>query len=426
MNVGFVVSILIAIFVLVCLSACFSCSDIVYATVNQLRLKKDAQKGSKSAALALNFAKNYNSTITTVLFSNNLVNIAASSLATVLAINIASTNNVKEGIISTIFSISLLLIILIFGEILPKVIGRTHSYVLSKAFAYPIYSLKIIFFPFVWITSTIGKAVAYLFVGKAKDEASLSDEELEEMVETIEEEGVIDEDQSELLKSAIDFKDTRAYEIMTPRVDMFAIDVDDDIKTWMKNDSIFKHSRIPVYKGNIDNIIGILPTKPLLKEILSEQPISIKALIIPVKFVPHTMGISEILKQMKESKNHIVIVKDEFGGTDGLLTMEDILEELVGDMFDEMDKIHENIYKVSRYEYIVDGAMNIEDFFEFFNSPKADGDFTSVGGFVINELGRFAKKGDKINYEDLRIEVKEVAQFTVEKILVHIIHRRNN
>lgn len=426
MNIGFVIAISISIFVLIILSACFSCSDIVYATVNQLRLKKDAQKGSKSAKLALKFARNYNSTITTVLFSNNLVNIAATSLATVLAIRLASYNNIGEGVMTTVFSISLLIILLIFGEILPKVIGRTHSYALAKFFAYPIYVLKIIFFPFVWVTSTIGKAFAYLFVGKQKDEAVLSDEELEEMVETIEEEGVIDEDQSELLKSAIDFKDTQAYEIMTPRVDMFAIDVDDDIKVWMKNDAIFKHSRIPVYKGSIDNIIGILPTKPLLRDILADQQINIKSLIYPVKFVPHTMGISEILKQMKESKNHIVIVKDEFGGTDGLLTMEDILEELVGDMFDEMDKIHENIYKIHRYEYIVDGSMNIEDFFEYFDTEKEEGDFTSVGGFVIAELGRFAKDGDKFEYKDLRIEVKEATEFTVEKILVHVIHRRNS
>lgn len=426
MSTMFIIAISIAIFILIVLSACFSCSDIVYATVNQLRLKKDAQKGSKAAKLALKFARNYNSTITTVLFSNNLVNIAATSLATVLAVHIASDKNIAEGITTSIFSVSLLLILLIFGEILPKVIGRTHSYVLSKVFAYPIYILKIIFFPFVWITSTIGKAFAFIFIGKKKDEAALSDEELEEMVETIEEEGVIDEDQSELLKSAIDFKDTQAYEIMTPRVDMFAIDVDDDIKTWMKGDAIFTHSRIPVYKGSIDNIIGILPTKPLLREILADQQINIKSLIYPVKFVPHTMGISEILKQMKESKNHIVIVKDEFGGTDGLLTMEDILEELVGDMFDEMDKIHENIYKISRNEYIVDGSMNIEDFFEYFDSPKDDGDFTSVGGFVIDKLGRFAKNGDKFTYKDLRIEVKETTEFTVEKILVHVIHRRNS
>lgn len=426
MNTSLIIGIAIAIVILICLSACFSCSDIVYATVNQLRLKKDAQKGSKTAALALKFAKNYNVTITTILFSNNLVNIGATSLATVLAIETASISSVSKGFTTTIFSIILLLILLIFGEILPKVIGRTHSYILSKCFAYPILVLKYVFFPFVWLTSTIGKAVAFIFIGKHKDEAALSDEELEEMVETIEEEGVIDEDQSELLKSAIDFKDTKAYEIMTPRVDMFAIDVDDDIKIWMKNDAIFNHSRIPVYKGTIDNIIGILPTKPLLKDILTEKLINIKSLIYPVKFVPHTMGISEILKQMKESKNHIVIVKDEFGGTEGLLTMEDILEELVGDMFDEMDSIHENVYKISRYEYIVDGSMNIEDFFEYFESSIDDGDFTSVGGFVIDKLGRFAKKGDKFTYNDLRIEVKETTQFTVEKILVHVIHRRNS
>lgn len=418
---GLIIGLSIAILVLVILSATFSCSDMVYASVNQLRLKKDAHKGSKSAKLALKFAKNYDTTITTVLFSNNLVNIAASSLATVLAYEIF----LGADYAPTISSITLLIIILIFGEILPKVIGRIYSYKLAKLFAYPLLVLKTVFFPFVYTTSSLGKLIAKLFIRKDKEEAVISDDELEEMVEKIEEEGVIDEDQSELLKSAIDFKETQAYEIMTPRVDIFAIDIDDDIKSWIRDEAIFKHSRIPVYKGSIDKIVGVIPTKQLLREILADNQINIKSLIYPVKFVPHSMGISEILKQMKETKNHIAIVVDEFGGTDGLITMEDILEELVGEMWDEMDKIEEDVHKIKRNEYIIEGSMNIEDFFDMFEEEKPDdGDYTTVGGWVIDQLGRFAVDGDKFTYKDMRVEVKEVTEFTVEKILVHVIHRR--
>ena len=418
---GLIIGLSISVFVLIILSACFSCSDMVYASVNQLRLKKDSQKGSKSARLALKFAKNYDTTITTVLFSNNLVNIAASSLATVLAYEIFD----YASFAPTVSSITLLVILLIFGEILPKVIGRVFSYRLSKVFAYPILWLKTLFFPFIFVTSSLGKLIAKIFIRKDKDEAVISDDELEEMVEKIEEEGIIDEDQSELLKSAIDFKETQAYEVMTPRVDMFAIDIDDDISTWIRNEAIFKHSRIPVYKGSIDNIIGMIPTKQLLREILAGNQINIKSMIYPVKFVPHSMGISEILKQMKKTKNHIAIVKDEYGGTDGLITMEDILEELVGEMWDEMDKIEEDVHKINRNEYIIEGSMNIEDFFEMFDTEKPeDGDYTTVGGWVIDQLGRFAVDGDKFTFEDLRVEVKEVTEFTVEKILVHVIHRR--
>ena len=411
-----VTALIIAIAILVVLSGLFSCSDMVYASVNQLRLKKDARKSNVSK-LALKHAEKYNTTITTILFSNNLVNIAATSLLTVLVrILFPETDDLAYFVASA----SLVLIILIFGEILPKVIGRAYSYRLSKFFAYPVKFLQIIFFPFIFVTSHIGKFFASFFISKKKDTA-ISDEELEEMVESIEEEGVIDEDQSELLKSAIAFKETEAYEIMTPRVDMVAIDIEDGEKKILASDNIFKHSRIPIYKGSIDNIIGMLPTKAVLRSMLAAKPVNIASLMYDVQFVPRSMGISEILKLMKKSKNHIVIVIDEFGGTDGLLTMEDILEELVGEMWDETEKIHESYRKVKRNQYLVDGSLNVEDFFDLVKvDMPEDVDYTSVGGWVLDKLHRFAKVGDHFRYENLTIEVVEVTEFTVEKILVRI------
>lgn len=412
--------IIIAIVILIILSGLFSCSDIVYASVNILRLKK-AKKKSKTARLAYKHAENYDTTITTILFSNNLVNIAATSLATVLVRNLFQNN---QDLASTVSSLVLVLIILTFGEILPKVIGRAYSYRLSLLFAYPLKFLQIIFFPFVFITSQIGKFFASLFIHK-KSENAMSDEELEEMVESIEEEGVIDEDQSELLKSAIQFKETEAYEIMTPRVDIFAINVDDDLSKILKSDEIFKHSRIPVYKGTIDNIIGMLPTKAILRNMLAEKAININSFIYDAQFVPRSMGISEILKLMKKNKNHIVIVKDEFGGTDGLLTMEDILEELVGEMWDETEEIQETYRKIKRNQYLIDGSMNIEDFFDLVEVPlPEDVDYTSVGGWVLDQLHRFAKVGDHFKFENLVVEVTDVTEFTVEKILVRVIKHR--
>ena len=408
---------IILIAVLVVFSAFFSCSDMVYASVNQLRLKK-ASKKSKTCKVALKHAEHYNTTITTILFSNNLVNIAATSLLTVL-VRIVSPAD-RLDLFMSIAPIAFVVIILIFGEILPKVVGRAYSYRLSKLFAYPIKFFQIIFFPFVFVTSHLGKLIASIFIRKRKDNV-VSDEELEEMVESIEEEGVIDEDQSELLKSAIAFKETEAYEIMTPRVDMFAIDIDDKLKDILSSDEIFKHSRIPVYKDSIDNIIGMLPTKAVLRNMLASKPVNISSLMYDVQFVPRSMGISEILKLMKKSKNHIVIVKDEFGGTDGLLTMEDILEELVGEMWDETDKIQESYRKIKRNQYLVDGSMNIEDFFDLVNVPlPEDVDYTSVGGWVLDELHRFAKVGDHFKYQNLTVEVTDVTEFTVEKIIVRI------
>lgn len=408
-------ALIIAIAILIVLSGLFSCSDMVYASVNQLRLKKDSRK-SKASRLALKHAERYNTTITTILFSNNLVNIAATSLLAVL-VRIMFPDN---DLVATLAPLVLVVIILIFGEILPKVIGRAYSYRLAKFFAYPVKILQWVFFPFIFLTSNVGRFFASFFIRKKKDTA-VSDEELEEMVESIEEEGVIDEDQSELLKSAIAFKETEAYEIMTPRVDIFAINIDEDQQKILSSDEIFKHSRIPIYKGSIDNIIGMLPTKAVLRNMLASKPVNFASLMYDVQFVPRSMGISEILKLMKKNKNHVVIVKDEFGGTDGMLTMEDILEELVGEMWDETDKIQESYRKIKRNQYLVDGSMNIEDFFDLVDVPSPlEVDYTTVGGWVLDELHRFAKVGDHFRYKNITVEVKDVTEFTVEKIIVHI------
>ena len=409
---------IISIVILILLSAIFSMCDIVYASVNQLRLKKTIkEKHSKAAKIALDFAVNYDEMLTTALFMNNLVNIAASSLSAVLAIQLfKNTLGVEVG--TTIMSIILLLALLIFGEIMPKVIGRAFSYRLSLLLAYPLLVLKFAFFPIVFVSKYIGKFFAYPFIHKKKEEA-ISSEELQEMVETIKDEGVIDKDQSELLTNAITFKDTEAREIMTPRVEMYSLDIDDDINLLVKDDEFFTHSRIPVYKDTIDNIIGILPIRSVLRKLLANEEIDVSSLLSPVYSVPGSMGISEILDEMQKNKNHIVIVKDEYGGTDGLLTMEDILEELVGDMWDEMDEVKENYRKVTKFSYEVDGSMNIDDLFKLFNlTPPDDESYETLAGYVMDKLGRFAEVGDKFTSDNLYFEVLSIEEFTVDKVLV--------
>ena len=426
MNIPLIIGLSIAIFILVIFSGIFSSCDIVYATVNQLRLKKDIQKKhSKVAKLALKFAQNYDTTLTTVLFANNLVNIAASSLSVVLALELFKESSISQDMGRVIVELSLLLVILIFGEILPKVIGKAFSYRLSTLLAYPVLVLKTVFFPIVFVMSMIGKFFAYPFTRKHRKKEAISNEELQEMVDTIEEEGVIDADQGELLSNAIEFKDTEAHEIMTPRVDVFAIDINDDISELIKSDKLFIHSRIPVYEDTIDHIVGILPSKAVLKLLLANESINIKSLIYPALSVPGSMGISEILKLMKSNKNHIAIVMDEYGGMDGVLTMEDILEELVGDMWDETDTVKEPYKKIKRTLYEVDGAMNIQDIFDIVGvEVPTDADYYTIAGFVLDRLGRFAKVGDKVSYQNLKITVLEVSEFTVEKVLIKVSKRK--
>lgn len=410
---------LVVIAILVVLSGIFSMSDMVYGVVNQLRLKKDVEKGSKRAKIALDFASNYDTTISTILFSNNLVNIAASSLSAIVGLRIFSS--LDNDLAGTITSLILLVIILIFGEICPKVIGRVFSYPLSKLLAYPILVLKYVFFPFVYVTSAFGRLLTKPItkIKESDDDEPISDEELQEMVDQIEEDEVIDEDQAELLRSAIEFKETEAHEIMTPRIDMFAFNIDDNIEELTHDDDIFAHSRIPVYKDTIDNIIGILPTKRVLKNMLAKQKINVLEMMLPVEFVPGSMPISNILSKMKNSQTHIVIVKDEFGGTDGLLTMEDILEELVGEIWDETDTPIEFYKKLNENTYVVDGSMNIDDLFELLDKELLeDNEFTSVGGWVIDKLERFAKIGDSFDYENLTVTVLDATEFTVEKVKI--------
>ncbi|MFA5442668.1 MAG: hemolysin family protein [Bacilli bacterium] len=409
--------VLVAIIIMIAFSSFFSSADMVYSTVDTLRLKKEAEKGSKSAALALKFANQYDKTITTILFSNNLVNIAASSLASISYFG----DIVGPGIVTII----MFLIIVTFSEIIPKVVGRVYSHGLAKLYAYPILVFKYAFFPFVYATSALGRLIVSPLYKKAKEEEeTVSDDELQEMVDTIEEEGIIDEDQGELLRSAITFMDTQAYEIMTPRVDVFAFDIEDDISELINDENVFMYSRVPVYEETIDNIIGILPTKLLLKAILNNDQIDVRSLLTPVTFVPRSRNISAVLQDFKATHNHIAIVKDEYGGTEGLITLEDIVEELVGDIWDEMDEIDEEATELGDGVYIIDGAMNIEDFFELIKLDlDEDADYSTVSGWCVSILERFAKVGDHFAYQNLEVKVIQADEFTVEKIRVKVLPR---
>ena len=411
--------VLVAIVVMVAFSAFFSSADMVYSTVDTLRLKKDAEKGSKSAALALKFANEYDKTITTILFSNNLVNIAASSLA--------SISYFGDILGPSLITVIMFLIIVTFAEIIPKVIGRVYSHGLAKLYAYPILIFKYLFIPFVYATSALGRLIVSPLYKKAEDEEeAVSDDELQEMVDTIEEEGVIDEEQGELLRSAITFMDTQAYEIMTPRVDIFAFDIEDDISELINDDNVFMYSRVPVYEETIDNIIGILPTKLLLKAMLSNEKIDVRSLLTQVTFVPRSRNISAVLQDFKKTHNHIAIVKDEYGGTEGLITLEDIVEELVGDIWDEMDEIDEEATELGDGVYQIDGAMNIEDFFELVELElDEDADYSTVSGWCVSILERFAKVGDRFTYENLDVKVIQADEFTVEKIRVKVLPRKD-
>lgn len=406
----------IIIFVIcVLLSSFFSGSETVYTVVNTLRLKKEAEKGNKSAKRALRITDKFNETLYMLLLANNFVNIAATSVATLIGTQLFK--HLDSDLAATISSFVVFAVLLVFGEILPKSICLSFNYQLSKIFAIPLRFFEIILKPIVWTVNKLVSALSVIWK-KKEQEPVVTDDELMEIVDTIEEEGVINEKQGELLKSAIDFCDTAAFEIMTPRVDVFAFDIEDDINELLNDKDLFKYSRIPVFQDSIDNIIGVVKSKTILKKLVSGEKIDLHSLMTEPIYVHKSRQISSILKEFKDTHNHLAVIKDEFGGTMGIITLEDIVEELVGDIWDEMDVIEEPYKEIEDGVFIVDGGMNIDDFFDLFDIDDESSDYTTVGGWCIEKLERFAKIDDVFEYKNLTIQILKVEEFTVEQIKV--------
>lgn len=408
---------LILIILLLVLSFFFSSSESVYATTNKLRLEKDIEEGVKHSRSIMKIVQDFDNTVLTILLGNNIVNISLTAIVTGFAITYDQARG-GTGQYIAIFSAILFVVLVIFGEIIPKTIGVKFSYRLAYLYYYPYKFVFYLFTPILFVFRLVNKKA------RAKKEILPTDEhytedELQLIVDEIEEQGFIDEETSDLVRNAIEFTETVAYEIMTPRVDVLSYDIEDDILKVMKKQEIFKFSRIPVYKDTIDNIIGILSTKDLIKLTLSKKKINIKSLIKPPLFVHHTKNISEILTEFKRTKNHIAIVIDEYGGTEGIITMEDILEEIIGEIWDESDVIDEPIVKKSDTHYIIDGGVNIEDFFELFDLEEdEDNDYDTVAGWCLEMLDRFAKVGDTFKYENIQVKIIKIDGFVVEKVEV--------
>ena len=411
--------IIASLVLLVVLSGFFSGSEIVYAKVNKLRLKKAAKK-DKKARLAYKLNENYPALIGTILVGNNLVNIAASSLATVLFTYLYPESG---ALLATIIMTAT---ILVFGEILPKTILSKYAFSSSKKMASPLYVLEIIFFPIVWSVNKLIGLASKLWTPKEKAPTA-TDEELEVMADEIEEEGYIDEETHDLLRNAIDFVDVMAFEVMKPRVDIYAIDIEDDINELIKEKEFFTYSRIPIYEETIDNIIGVVNTNEVLKLALAKKKIDLKEIMYQPIFVHKTKTLSSVLQDFKKQHIHIAVVIDEFGGTLGIVTLEDILEELVGDIWDETDTIEEEATVAQDGSTIIDGDMNIYDMFELFEMETEDfeSEYDTVAGWCTEMLEKFPEVGDSFTYENLKLTIIQVDGVRVEKVKVEKVEKQD-
>lgn len=407
---------LLAIAGLILLSAFFSGTEMAYSSVNSLRLKNIAEKegAGRLQKLAYWIYEKYDEALTTLLIGNNLVNTAASSIATVIVVALLGSGY------AWVATAAMTVLLLIFGEIAPKLAANSNAHRVCVLTAAPLRACMWVAKPVVWLVNGLVRLISRLWKDKVPEGPTVTEDDLENIIETVEDEGLIDEEQSALLQSALDFDDVLAYEIITPRVDMLAIDIEDSLQDVIETASASPYSRLPVYEDTVDNIIGILHLNHFFKALLDDETPDLRSLLMPVCYVHKTTPLPQVLSAMKGQGCHMVIVSDEYGGTMGVLTMEDVLEQLVGDIWDESDEIVDEFAEISDGVYEVDGDMRIYDFFEELDIDDRDfdDDNATVGGWAIEMLGGNPRQGDSFEYEGLEIRITEMQGRRVEWLLV--------
>ena len=391
-------------------SAFFSGTEIAYTSLSKLKVKKEGEERTATEKLVGFIYNHYDFALSTVLVGNNLVNIAATSVATVLAVNLAVSMNIEDEVASSIVTVVMTAIILIVGEITPKMIARRISEPFAKMAAYPLLVLMIVFFPVVLLTSGIVKALGCLWKKKDDQDVTITEEELENLLDTAEDEGVIDENETELLQSALEFTDLDAGDILTPRIDVVGFEIGDPIDEILATISESQFSRYPVYERTVDHVVGILYVKHLLKELAKNKTASLRELLLEPVFIPKSMRLPEIMNEFRTHRTHMVVVADEYGGIEGIVTMEDVLEELVGDIWDENDDIVNEWQQITETRFECSGDMNLSDFMDELNldEDELETDCATVGGWAVEKIGAMPVPFDSFDYQNYTVMVMQV------------------
>ena len=404
-------------------SAFFSGTEIAYTSLNKLKLRQDGENPRGIARLVHFIYNHYDQALSTLLIGNNLVNIAATSLATVLAVNLAQSmaGKISDEEASTIVTVVMTCIILIVGEITPKMIARRCSDAIAKFSAWPLLVLMIVLFPAVLITTWIVNLCAKLWTPKEGRKVTITEEELENILDTAEDEGVIDENETELLQSALEFSDMDAGDILTPRIDVIGFEIGDSLEDILKIVSETQFSRYPVYERTIDHVVGILYVKHLLHELVDRKDVKLEELMLEPVFIPKSMKLDEIMDQFRLSQTHMAIVADEYGGISGIVTMEDVLEQLVGEIWDENDDIVNEWQELSPDRYEASGEMNLSDFFDHLDldEEEVDTGCATLGGWATENIGAMPVPFDAFDYKHYTILVMHVDEnHRVTRLLV--------
>lgn len=398
---------IVILIVLLLLSGFFSSAETALFSISKAKAIHLAKEKGKVNALIKKMKDDPHRLLSTILIGNNVVNVGASAMATAMAISLLSSNAV--GIATGIMTF----LILIFGEIFPKSIANRNNILIARIVIFPLYWLSILFTPIIVLLNFIPK-----LTGKIQKRPKVTEEELMTMVEVVEEEGEIKEEERELIYNIFEFDDTKASEIMTPRADMFVINENEDLKL----EEIIKSgfTRIPVIKGDIDHVIGILNIKDLfMHQATSKEEIDVRKIMREPYFVPNNKKLDNLLQQFKERKQHMAIIVDEYGGVSGLITLEDALEEIVGEIIDETDKFEPYIVKIKPNEWSVLGKSEIDEVNENIpmNIPDSS-EYNTFSGYILDKIGRIPQEKEEIPLENFIVTVNKMKGNRIREFII--------
>ena len=399
----------VALVILVGFSAFFSASETAFSSLNQIRLKSRAEDGDSSAARVLNMAEQYDKLLSTILVGNNIVNIAAASIGTILFTQMLGA---ERG--ATVSTIVLTIIVLIFGEVTPKSLAKEMPEKVATAVSPFLVLLMALMTPLTWLFTQWKKLLGHFVHSGEAD--TITEGELMTMVSEAENDGELTDRESELIRSAIEFDDVEVEEILTPRVDVVAVEDDIPLEELAQTFAESGYSRLPVYHGTIDNIIGVVHEKDFYIARLKKAT-KIDDLVVPTLYTTGSTQISQLLRTLREQHHHLAVVVDEYGGTEGIITLEDILEELVGEIWDEHDEVTEDFRKQSDGSWLVSGSASVDDLYEELDLPEEeDIDSNTVNGLVQEKTCHLPKVGDRFTLGEYDGVVTRTAKRRVTEV----------
>lgn len=404
------IGLILALIVLVALSAFFSATETAYMSLNRVRIKNMATDGDRRARRVMKLLDSYDRLLATVLIGNNIVNISSASIATVLFVSFFKNNG------ATVSTVVMTVVVLIFGEITPKSLAKEAADSFALKVSGPVTVLNTLFFPLSFLLIHLKSAVSRLI--RVEKSGGITEDELLTLVDEAEQDGGIDSGEKELFHNVIEFTDLDAGDILTPRIDVVAIDIEETPAALQKLFEETGFSRIPVYRETIDNIVGVVNEKDFHRHLRGTEN-TIESILQPALFIPPSVKISELLKQLQQKKVHIAVVVDEFGGTEGIVTIEDIVEELVGEIWDEHDTVTAGMRKIGENTFAVPASTELSEFFERFGVEE-ETDVSTVNGWVTAHIGKIPAVGDTFDFENLTVTVTATDEQRASEIEVTV------